>query len=584
MPLQRADLEQLVLAAPDDLEARLVYGDWLQAQGELHGAWVMLSHQLAAEPKDQRLRAAALEHLRVHGRKFLGSAAAHLPGFYLGWLGGFLDEVRMFGAPAIKQPAKVLAELLALPVARFLRTLSLGKFGDSDRPHVALLDVVAAARLPLLERLVLFDHPYRVCAKPIPLEAVWAAHPNLRRLGLHGFPVESVDWSRAPRALEELVLTRTRLDPDGFAKCGLANLRELSFVDSPEVDPQPLVKALVPLAQLRRLRAVGFRRVDELLAWLQSHEVLERLELLDVSGCERGGSLPARKGLRVLDLPGPLFDGFKAGQPTWLGARLAEEGRDSLATMPMAGVGLYNLSCYAIRDGALEAGVDAARAALTLPGSEFHAHAFGNLGVGLERKLELGETELVARDGLLRFPKNANLWSVLIDALRRQGRSDEAAAYLARAAKTITPAVRVEEAQSCLLDIVVTLSQRGAHRQAVDAAREKKFVRSDARLQCALAMALFALGKKGRARALLASRPVAAATASEGRGFVQHAQAVVLLANGRRREAVARLKQARDMAYPEWHFVARDPLLAALHDDAGFRGLVDARPSHKELR
>src|SRR5687767_3359435 len=45
------ELEKRILANPDDAEAYLVYGDWLQSQGDPRGELVVLQHQILQKPE-----------------------------------------------------------------------------------------------------------------------------------------------------------------------------------------------------------------------------------------------------------------------------------------------------------------------------------------------------------------------------------------------------------------------------------------------------------------------------------------------------------------------------------------------------
>src|SRR5262245_9734197 len=132
----------------------MIYADWLESQGVALGEWAALQRAIAVAPGDIELRIAALVYLQQHARDVLGAAASILDGLYLGWHGGFLDEIRLHGTDGMEGDAALrLAALLRHPVARFVRTITLGTFTQDqlgDDSVVALLDVLAEHAPPLL--------------------------------------------------------------------------------------------------------------------------------------------------------------------------------------------------------------------------------------------------------------------------------------------------------------------------------------------------------------------------------------------------------------------------------------------------
>lgn len=153
------DLEAAILADPSADEPRLVYGDWLQAEGDPRGELVTLQAERRRRPDDLMLfeaEVALVDRLRAH---LFGDAAPHLARVHVEWHLGFVERlhVREDGDPDLLE--ELLDELLARPVMRCLRHLALGcDTSDGARVATAVL-AKRLASLPLLESLALVDEP-----------------------------------------------------------------------------------------------------------------------------------------------------------------------------------------------------------------------------------------------------------------------------------------------------------------------------------------------------------------------------------------------------------------------------------------
>ncbi len=119
-------LEEGLLAAiaaePDAIEPRLVYADWLQAEGDPRGELIIVQHERRARPDD--------EELAARERDLVERAAAALafPGLrpqVLGrWELGFLDELAM-GSRDLDAVRRGAPGWLDRPALRMVRTLDL---------------------------------------------------------------------------------------------------------------------------------------------------------------------------------------------------------------------------------------------------------------------------------------------------------------------------------------------------------------------------------------------------------------------------------------------------------------------------
>jgi uncharacterized protein (TIGR02996 family) len=125
-----AGLEGAIVAEIDDAAALLVYGDWLQQQGDPRGELVAAQHAGS--------RQAESELLEAHSAYLLGGLERCGAAFSGGWRLGFLDRA------VVRESAAVLARLLALPSARFLRRLELRDFDVYDA--LCALELFTATR------------------------------------------------------------------------------------------------------------------------------------------------------------------------------------------------------------------------------------------------------------------------------------------------------------------------------------------------------------------------------------------------------------------------------------------------------
>ncbi|MBA3540910.1 MAG: TIGR02996 domain-containing protein [Deltaproteobacteria bacterium] len=588
-PQRELALEAAIIDAPDDPLPRLVYGDWLQAKGEGRGEWIALSAASEAERANVRLRAAAVAFLDKHRGELLGAGAALLPGAWIGWRGGFIDELRLQPFPNQRTVARNLAALLAHPSCRFVRHLALGALPRMQ----AVLDAVADAAPPLLETLVVLDHPDYEGAT-CSVDRV-AALPTLRRLAL-----KRVECTVALPELRELYVAfvSNEVVPAAYPK-----LVELTLdTRDAAIAPQTLREVVRALPELRRLRLLNASNADALIAALSP--LAGQFELLDIAhsavshvGVSQLLAWPREMQLLALRtgitaaMTGRLREHFRAvavsrpaGPPidrlgedeteddmSWLSYRVTTEGRDAVRAVPGAGAWLYSLGINHNIGARASRAVPLLDAALTMPAPGLETLAWANAAITHERLRQFDDAELIAREGLLRAPREPNLFAIIIDALRRSGRLPEALAMLPRAYTALTSADRGPgEAEACLLDCLFTLAQAERHAEVLGLAVEHVLLMTpDA--HAVVAMSQVALGFHKDAGSTMEL-----ANAAE-HPVIHHAAAVMCLI-GRRwsaREALAALRRLRAANYPEWHWIASDRNLAPLHSEPEFVALLD---------
>ena len=230
------ELEEAIHAAPDDREAYLVAGDWLQDHGALQGELVVT---------DERDRMVALLPPALRGES----------AFTIEWRWGFVHGVLVTSMQDAAEP-RLLAELLASPIARFVQKIVVQQASsrlvdavlDADLRHVRTLMIFSEATRPLdlsrmrfrdLRRLVIrAPHVTGVLALPSLLELALdrvadvshaVARMQLPQLAMlhvahHFDPVEPNRWldPELLPALRFLTLTRRQL----------VHLHERTWLDS----------------------------------------------------------------------------------------------------------------------------------------------------------------------------------------------------------------------------------------------------------------------------------------------------------------------------------------------------------------
>ncbi len=584
-------LEQAILDAPLDPVPRMVYADWLQAAGDRRGEWMALHAAIESDPKNVRLRSAAVDFLGSHLDLLLGPGKALLTGGWIGWRAGFIDELR------IQQTHKrgavpAFAALLAHPSCRFVRCVGLGDLGQEA------IDALVAAAPPLLDTVIAVDTSMR--AQNVDLDDLAAL--SIRRLGLH-----FAEITKPMPQLRELAGKLGGMFSAWITNGGCENLEQLTLDCAGGLGRISQILPAVP--RLRRLRLLHLRSSDPETSHrrLQAITALHQLELLDLSHSEIGDAEVeplmgwrdltlilhrtafssdalarlAKSGVTVIASPGTsqLDDDHEPGG--WLHHRLATDGRDGLQLMPGIGSTLFNIGTHHSIHGDPKDATLLLDASLTFPNEHLKTWSWANAAIAHERLHEFDDAELIAREGLLRTPKEPNLYAIIVDALRRTGRLAEAEALLPRALASIEakpgPGAHSGGRAACLVDVLFVLAQAGRHAEVIELADEHATLVNQRReIYAIVAMSLVALRKLLDARTALGK-----ADGSQYPAVVAHAKAVVALAAKRPDlpRALQFLHDAKAVPYPEWHWIAKDPNLAKLAKMPAFQDLLVLKPS-----
>ena len=298
-----ASLEQawaVVLARPDDLDARQVLADAMLEAGDVHGELIEL--QLARARGDARrvdIDAREEELLTTHGAALLGDGELRRR-LDLGWEAGFVRTVRALGS------LDELATLFRAPAGRLVRSL---QALELSVPLAQVAVVLKSSAPPTLTELRL-GRSSAVVAPVADVAPLLAALPRLERLDVRGLLVDfSAVSSAALRTLEvgSFVNTEPTLTTLGTARLPALKALHVVLSDSTPRFPGAFLSAsgftaveslalfgyLAPehlaglansplLARLRQLRLVPTAETgwgDELRRLAPKYLHLERLEL-----------------------------------------------------------------------------------------------------------------------------------------------------------------------------------------------------------------------------------------------------------------------------------------------------------------
>jgi uncharacterized protein (TIGR02996 family) len=131
-----AELEAAIAKNPDDLDAYLVYADWLQGQGDPRGELISLHVALEDKPDDKKLTKQANALIAEHADHFYGPFAEEITrkkskyervAITVEWRRGFFDTVRLASTETDGRLLdKMWPDFMKLASSRFVRDLRIG--------------------------------------------------------------------------------------------------------------------------------------------------------------------------------------------------------------------------------------------------------------------------------------------------------------------------------------------------------------------------------------------------------------------------------------------------------------------------
>ncbi len=340
MESERAALERDILhsrGTPENDAAWSVYGDWLQTQGDEHGELVLIEQTLEQTEDPEQLAAmASRRNELIAGRQpgWLGPLYQQ-PGLELSFDRGFVSRARL--RLEVRAVGACVAQLLTLPICRFLDELTVDRLGFAD---AEVLDM--ALKASPVRALKLSSGFIEASA----LEGLSQdGLQELSRLDLSHIERPAArlsEWtkSEALPALQHLSLEHCGLDRAALrplVALGRGTLQSLRLSYNPlgageKRGPRPLVQWL-KAARPGHLALGRCLLKDDGLLGLLADEVLSGVQTLDLSA-NNIQSLGLRSGLetiRDLDLSyNPLNSAYLERQ----------EGLDSLRVLRLLGVQL----------------------------------------------------------------------------------------------------------------------------------------------------------------------------------------------------------------------------------------------------
>lgn len=327
------ELLAAIIEAPDDDAPRLVYADWLQAQGDPRGEFIQLQCQLAATPEDERRRAIKIAENKLfatYGEAWLAPIRQAVPVAHevlhkYELARGFVEEAQL--------TLDCLPYLEALwKQAPLLRRLRLSPRLSLELPATpprldGVFDVPQLARLRTLELHLggagnaaareIARAPTLAGLRTLELHlSVWGEAATMYRgNGNLALDDEGVaELARAPHLskLETLVLDSNRITSTGVTSIarGAWRLRRLELGNN-SLEPATLARSLdgPALAQLEVLGVSGTAFDPKSIAALVSSPALANLRELDLERCHLGVegiealckslALPALRSLRL---------------------------------------------------------------------------------------------------------------------------------------------------------------------------------------------------------------------------------------------------------------------------------------------
>lgn len=303
---RNADLEKLIARAPFEVEAYLVYADWLSGAGDPRGELITIQHSLstmaAAERKSPRGKALAARATLIlkQNQQFLPGVSPEL--VTVTWRWGFIESVLFQNNDDWMSPdyevVPVVKQVLASPAVVGLTELRVGvqrwEWGEKDVP--AVLKTVGASPVGAqIRRLSVGptedDDIDTAHFTPGKLDGISNYFPALESLRVHGadFTLGALELPK----LRELTIETCGLSRRNMKSITAARWPELERLElwfgSEEHGAQCGVKDLAGLldgAAFPRVKHLGLRNAeltDALCKALPKVRILKQLETLDLS-------------------------------------------------------------------------------------------------------------------------------------------------------------------------------------------------------------------------------------------------------------------------------------------------------------
>jgi uncharacterized protein (TIGR02996 family) len=290
-------MERALLERPDDVDAYLVYGDWLEAQGDARGELIAVQAARHKTPGDATLREREAALMKQPGRAWLGDLGQH-KALQLAWRYGFVDELIMSQGRRSRDDksdgGELLERLLAAPVGRLLRKLHVKLWLSSD--YAGIIAALAQARPPALRDLFIADFVFPDEAEMSwtslgDVAALWPALPRLEKVILQAGSFE-LGTIAAPM-LRHFEVRTGGLSAQSIASICNARwpmLETLNIWFGDEgYGAEGTIESIAPILDgvgLGRLKHLGLMNcafADDICAALGASRIVKQLDTLDLS-------------------------------------------------------------------------------------------------------------------------------------------------------------------------------------------------------------------------------------------------------------------------------------------------------------
>jgi uncharacterized protein (TIGR02996 family) len=302
MPTESAtnpELEAAIQRNPDDRDAYLVYGDWLQSKGDPRGQLIAVQAALLDKPGDKHLTRQERDILVEHEDALLGDLM-QIEGadeeIALGWHLGFLRSATIGGDEFSEIDAiAAIRALFESPSARFLRELRILAVGtdEGQADYSEVIEALAEVELPSTLRSLTFSiESYQISWSELgDVSPLYPKVPNLRELRIK---MGQMDLGRIVLPHLELFEVIT----GGLAREVMKSIVEAKWPELQRLtvylgtdnyggdctlsDLQPLLDGR-GLVRLKHLALANSEIADDIARAIASAKILPQLETLDLS-------------------------------------------------------------------------------------------------------------------------------------------------------------------------------------------------------------------------------------------------------------------------------------------------------------
>lgn len=292
---ENPQLEEAIHANPRSPDAYLVYGDWLQSQGDPRGELIAIQAALANAPSDDELTRKSKELIARYDKRFLGATLAPLSVEDMSayWRFGFIQELYIGGTYSGTTCRGAWKELLDTGSAKFLESLELNELETEYGTPMfgSFIGELAEHGVPKTLRRLVFD-PKDYQLSWVDLGDLSIAYPRLGALEELTIRAGKMALGKAMNlpSLKKLEIVSTSLTKDNveaIAAGDLANLTDLTLHIGPRGDAT--IESVLPLLDKKRfpkLRHLGLRNAmfeNEIVRAVLDSSLLPQLKSLDFS-------------------------------------------------------------------------------------------------------------------------------------------------------------------------------------------------------------------------------------------------------------------------------------------------------------